>query len=140
MSPHTNNRSKWDPGTLRLDQVAHSQGGTRHGRRVSPVTKRFIAGPIPVSWLCKASKLGVKTLLVGLALWHIRGLRKSSSFIVSNLMLRDWGIQADAKSRALRKLERAGLIKVERQGKRSPQVTLRVPDFPSPATTTGSDK
>ena len=41
-------------------------------------------------------------------------------------MLQDWGIQPDAKSRALRKLERAGLIRVERQGKRSPQVTLVV--------------
>jgi DNA-binding transcriptional ArsR family regulator len=52
-----------------------------------------------------------------------------NTFIVSNLMLRDWGIQPDAKSRALRKLEMAGLITVERQGKRSPQVTLLVKDF-----------
>jgi hypothetical protein len=79
--------------------------------------------------VCQARRLGVKALLVGLALWHIKGLRKSDTFIVSNLMLRDWGIQADAKSRALRKLERAGLIRVERQGKRSPQVTLLVKDF-----------
>jgi DNA-binding transcriptional ArsR family regulator len=39
-------------------------------------------------------------------------------------MLRDWGIQPDAKNRALRKLEHAGLITVERRGKRSPLVTL----------------
>jgi hypothetical protein len=63
-----------------------------------------------------------------------------NTFTVSNLMLRDWDIQADAKSRALRKLERAGLIRVERQGKRSPQVTLLVKDLPSPAATTGSAK
>ena len=63
-----------------------------------------------------------------------------NTFTVSNLMLRDWGIQADAKSRALRKLQRAGLITVERQGKRSPQVTLMVQDSPSPATTTVSTK
>ena len=128
MSPLTNNSSNWDPRSLQLDQVT-ARRGTRHGRRVSPVRGRFIAGPIPVSWVCQASKLGVKTLLVGLALWHIKGLRKNNTFIVSNLMLRDWGIQADAKSRALRKLERAGLITVERQGKRSPQVTLLVKDF-----------
>ena len=65
----------------------------------------------------------MKALLVGLALWHIRGLRKADTFIVSNLMLQDWGIQPDAKRRALRALEKAGLIKVERRGKRSPQVT-----------------
>jgi DNA-binding transcriptional ArsR family regulator len=125
---------------LRLDQVADSQRGTRHGRRVSLVTGKFIAGPIPVSWVCQAKRLGVAALLVGLALWHIKGLRKSSTFTVSNLMLEEWGIQPDAKSRALRKLERAGLITVERQGKRSPQVTLLVKDSPSPTATTVSAK
>ena len=68
----------------------------------------------------------MKALLVGLALWHIRGLRKTDTFIVSNLMLPGLGVQPDAKRRALRKLENAGLIKVERRGKRSPQVTLVV--------------
>jgi DNA-binding transcriptional ArsR family regulator len=130
MSPLTNNSPSWDPNSLRLDRVGRSQGGTRHGRRVSPVTGKFIAGPIPVSWICRAKHLGVTALLVGLALWHIKGLRKVDTFIVSNLMLEGWGIQPDAKSRALRKLERAGLITVERRGKRSPQVTLLVEDFP----------
>jgi hypothetical protein len=69
---------------------------------------------------------GVKALLVGLALCHIKGLRTSNTFIVSNLMLEAGDIQPDAKSRALRKRELAGLIKVERRGKRSPQVTLVV--------------
>jgi DNA-binding transcriptional ArsR family regulator len=64
--------------------------------------------------------------LVGLAIWHLRKLRQADTFIVSNIMLREWGVQPDAKSRALRALERAGLIRVERQGKRSPQVTLIV--------------
>jgi len=71
----------------------------------------------------------VKALLVGLALWHLRGLRKADTFVVSNLMVLDWGIQPDAKSRALRALEKAGLIKIERRGKRSPQVTLVVRDI-----------
>ena len=58
----------------------------------------------------------MKALLVGLALWHIKGLRKADTFIVSNLMLQDWGIQPDAKRRALRKLKEAGLIKVDGRG------------------------
>jgi hypothetical protein len=81
---------------------------------------------VDVSWVCRAARLGVKTLLVGLALWHLRGLRRSNTFLVSNLMLRDWGIEPDAKSRALRALERTGLISVKRQGKRSLVVTLVV--------------
>lgn len=68
----------------------------------------------------------MKALLVGLALWHIEGLRKADTFIVSNVMLQDWGIQPDAKRRALRSLEKAGLIRVERRCKRSPQITLLV--------------
>jgi hypothetical protein len=61
-----------------------------------------------------------------LGLWFLRGLRRSNSFTVSNLMLQEWGIQPDAKTRTLRALEKAGLIRVERRGKRSPLVTLIV--------------
>ena len=128
MSPNTNTNISWDPSRLRLDQggVRRLQGGTRRGRRVSPIRGKFIAGPIDVLWVVQASRLGVRALLVGLALWHLRKLRKADTFIVSNLMVRDWGVQPDAKSRALRALEKAGLIRIERRGKRSPLVTLVV--------------
>jgi hypothetical protein len=128
MSPNTNANTSWDPSRLRLDQYGarRLQGGTRHGRRASPIRNKFIAGPVDVAWVCQASHLGVKALLVGLALWHIRGLRRADTFTVSNLMVQNWGIQPDAKRRALRALEKAGLIKIERRGKRSPQVTLVV--------------
>jgi DNA-binding transcriptional ArsR family regulator len=132
MSPNTNispnTKSTWDPNYLRLDQtrVVRLKGRLRRGRQPSPIPDKFIAGPIDVSWVCQTSRLGVKALLVGLALWHLKGLRRDNSFLVSNLMLQEWGIQPDAKRRALRALEKAGLIRVERRGKRSPQVTLVV--------------
>ena len=65
--------------------------------------------------------------MVGLALWHLKKLRRADTFLVSNLMLQEWGVLPDAKSRALRALERAGLIRVERRGKSSPRVSLIVP-------------
>jgi DNA-binding transcriptional ArsR family regulator len=132
MSPNTNisptTKSPWDPNYLRLDQtrVVRLKGRLRRGRQPSPIRDKFIAGPIDVSWVCQTSRLGVKALLVGLALWHLKGLRRDNSFLVSNLMLQEWGIQPDAKRRALRALEKAGLITVERRGKRSPRVTLVV--------------
>ena len=131
MSPNTNmspNNRTWDPSYLRLDQtrVVQLKGRLRRGRQPSPIRDKFIAGPIDVSWVCRAGRLGVKALLVGLALWHLRGLRRSNSFIVSNLMIQEWGVQPDAKARALRKLEKARLITVKREGKRSPRVTLIV--------------
>jgi hypothetical protein len=128
MSPNTNTNFPWDPSCLRLnrDKVTRLNGGIRRGRQSSPIRDKFIAGPVDVSWVCQASQLGVKALLVGLALWHLKGLRRSNSFELSNLMVREWDVQPDAKSRALRKLEKAGLITIERRGKRSPQVTLIV--------------
>ncbi len=128
MSSNTNSETGWDPSRLRLDQDGAKwfQAGVRCGRRVSRIRGKFIAGPIDVSWVVQASQLGVKALLVGLALWYLRGLRRSNSFIISNLMMQQWGVHPDAKSRALRKLEKAGLIRIERRGKRSPLVTLVV--------------
>jgi DNA-binding transcriptional ArsR family regulator len=128
MSPLYSNMG-WDPSHLRLDQhgVKASQGSSRKGRRVSPVRDQFIAGPIGVPWVREAGRLGIKALLVGLLLWYLKGLRKSNTFTVSNLMAKEWGIAPDAKSRALKKLEKAGLISIERRGKRSPQVTLLIP-------------
>jgi DNA-binding transcriptional ArsR family regulator len=128
MSPITN--TIWDPSRLRLDQ-ARMNGRPGRGRQVSPIRDKFIAGPIDVSWICRAGRLGVKALLVGLALWHLRGLRRSNSFIVSNLMMQEWSVQPDAKARALRKLENARLITVKREGKRSPRVTLVVGNAPN---------
>ena len=127
MSPNTNTNISWDSCRLRLDHDGpRLQGDTRQGRRPSPIKGKFIKGPMDVAWVCQASHLGVKALLVGIALWHLRGLRHADTFIVSNLMLQDWGVQPDAKRRALRVLEKAGLIRVERRGKRSPQVTIIV--------------
>jgi uncharacterized membrane protein len=40
--------------------------------------------------------------------------------------MQEWNVLPDAKSRALRKLEKAGLIAIERRGKRSPRITLIV--------------
>jgi len=131
MSPYTNifpnTKTSWDPRCFRLDQTkVATNGGPRRGRQFSPIRDKFIAGPIDASWVCRAGRLGVKALLVGLALWHLRGLRRSNSFIVSNLMMQEWGVQPDAKARALHKLEKARLITVKREGKRSPRVTLVV--------------
>jgi DNA-binding transcriptional ArsR family regulator len=83
-------------------------------------------GPIDVAWVRQAAQLGVTALLVGLALWYLKGLRRTNSFILSNLMIAEWGVQPDAKRRALRKLEKAGLITIERREKRSPLVSLAV--------------
>jgi DNA-binding transcriptional ArsR family regulator len=121
------NISKWDPSRLQLDVITRAKSATsvRHRRR-PPIKDRYVRGPIPVAWLGRAGQLGGAALLVGLALWYLYGLRKTDTFIVSNLTMESWGVRRDAKSRGLQKLAAAGLIKVERREKRSPQVTLVV--------------
>jgi DNA-binding transcriptional ArsR family regulator len=123
--------SSWDPSRfqIRPGDVAPKKVVIREGRRISSVRGKFIAGPVDVTWLSQARKLGVAALWVGLGLWFLRGLRRSDSFIVSNLILREWNVRPDAKRRALRALEKAGLITIERRGRRSPRVTLVV-QFP----------
>ena len=120
MSP-SNTNTPWDPDLFRLPTPPER---TPLGRRVSSTPGKFIMGPIDIAWVCQARQLGVTALLVGLALWYLKGLRRADAFIVSNLMVAEWGIKPDAKSRALRKLEKAGLISIERRGKRSPLVSL----------------
>ena len=117
---------QFDPGNFRLSHrptTPARKTQTGFQRRLSPDAS-FIAGPVDIEWLSQARKLGVTALWVGLILWFLRGLRRSDSFLVSNKMLRKWGIEPDAKTRALRKLEKAQLIAVERRGRRSPMVTI----------------
>ena len=78
-----------------------------------------------MSWLSEASKLGVSALWVGNILWHIAGIKRSTTFIVSNLHLTRWGVDRKAKSRALKKLAEAGLIIIDgRDGNHNPKVTI----------------
>jgi hypothetical protein len=116
----------FDPGRFRLDPTLIGAGtGRRHRRSAASSGPRFIAGPVDVAWLQRARTLGVTALWVGLGLWFLRGLKRRDSFLVSNIAMQAWEVEPDAKSRALRALEGAGLIAVERRGRRSPLVTIR---------------
>ena len=131
MSNNNSDSTYWDPSSLRLDPSAVPPAplATRRGRRISPIKNKFIKGPVDFAWLSSAQKLGVTALWLGTCLWFLRGLKGSDSFLVSNMVAQEWGLLPDAKSRALRKLEMAGLITVERRGKRSPRVTLVLTNF-----------
>jgi DNA-binding transcriptional ArsR family regulator len=88
------------------------------------VSGRFLKGPIPWSWITAAAALPSRALLVGLCLWRLVGAMKNDTVSFGNSYLQPLGIDRATKSRALRALERAGLIKVARQPGRFPKVTL----------------
>jgi hypothetical protein len=84
----------------------------------------FLKGPIPLHWLASAKKASPTTLYVGLYLWHLSGLAKKKTFKATNRTLPMWGLDRYAKYRGLKKLDKLGLIKVKRQNKNSPEVTI----------------
>ena len=84
----------------------------------------FLKGPIPIHWLASAKKASPTALSVGLYLWHLSGLTKKKTFKATNRTLPMWRLDRYAKYRGLKELEKSGLIKVKRQNKMSPEVTI----------------
>jgi hypothetical protein len=87
--------------------------------------ERFLKGPVPLAWLEAAAQLPGKSLHAGVALWYAAGLARSASVPLSNISGVRFGLDRNAKYRALAWLEEAGLISVERKLGRAPIVTIR---------------
>ena len=63
---------------------------------------------MPLHWVREASGLGVSALYLGILLWHLAGLRKTTKLLrVSNVFTNQWGVSRYAKSRGLKALEGA---------------------------------
>lgn len=78
----------------------------------SPQTSanRFIRGPIPYDWICKANSLPGKAGAVGLALWFLAGVKRSHSFIVTAEAIALSGCTRQAFYRGLKALGGLQLI------------------------------
>ncbi|MBL4846802.1 MAG: hypothetical protein JKY65_14880 [Planctomycetes bacterium] len=81
-------------------------------RRVVAQSRAFLKGPIPLSWLRRASALGKAPLAVGLMLWFMKGLRSSTTLRVTNRRLASLGISERSASRALHTLAEEGLVSI----------------------------
>jgi DNA-binding transcriptional ArsR family regulator len=107
-----------------IEEVAYDWD--RRAQRFVPArrTERFLKGPVPMSWLAAAARLPGKALAVGIALWRLAGATKSQTILLSTTEVVPLGVDRNAKSRALRVLEQAGLVSVERRPGRLPRVTI----------------
>jgi hypothetical protein len=86
----------------------------------TPMSVAFLKGPIPMAWLNAAAKLPGKTLNVGIAIWWLAGMSKTTAFKLTRKALNQLGVSRDAASDALKRLEGNGLILVKRlPGQRS---------------------
>jgi hypothetical protein len=98
----------------------------KHAKTFLPANQngKFLRGPVPWDWLAKAAKLPGKALHVGLALWRLSGATKSDTVRLSNVELDAMGVDRNAKSRALKHLEQAGLVRVSQAPGQAPVVTI----------------
>ena len=86
--------------------------------------RQFIKGPIPLNWICSASKAPGRVLQVTLALWHLSCLTKSQRVKMQRKWREVFGFSEKAYRYALKVLDSEGLVNVERLAGQTPNVTL----------------
>ena len=89
------------------------------------ISGEFLKGPVPLLWLTAAAQLSGKApLAVGLAIWFESGRRKSNEVKLTSAILQRFAIKRKSKYTALKSLEDAGLIRVRREPRKNPVVTI----------------
>ena len=80
---------------------------------------------VPLWWIEQVTR-ATKSPQVFAAIWllHLSWQAKSTTFTLPNARLAAQGVDRQAKRRALATLEKAGLITVERRGRKPPRITL----------------
>lgn len=96
------------------DAVVEIETEWTRRRKVSRAAA-FVFGPIAVRDIKIATELGGSCLSVLLALFFRTDLTKARTVTLPGRILDEFGIRLDAKLRALKRLEQAGLISVERR-------------------------
>ena len=93
-------------------------------RRQQERSERFLRGPIPVSAIAAAGVLPGRALLVLLTIRHRIDITGKPTVSLPAAVMREFGFDRFAKSRALVELEGAGLIRVQRVAGRAVLVSL----------------
>jgi hypothetical protein len=118
----------FDVESLRMP-YPHANGIGRRAKPTSPLRPRqggrFLKGPIPWPWLEAAVSLPGKAVVVlALCLWHEAGLQKQKTFSVNLSRVGLPGVGRFTACRALKHLERAGLVAVRRKPGRKAELTI----------------
>jgi Bacterial regulatory proteins, gntR family len=79
---------------------------------------------VPLAWAMRAAALPGKSLAVGIVIWYLAGISKRHTIVLSNKVRKEFGVKRNSGRRALKQLEVAGLVRVERSGNKSPRVTI----------------
>jgi hypothetical protein len=117
-------KHKFDDDTwVEVEEVATATSRRAKARKALKAERHI---GCPRSWLKRVytTTHGRSDVIVALHLYHWRVVRKSKTVTVTNAELAEYGINRLEKSRSLGRLEKAGLVKVDRRDKRAPRVTL----------------
>ena len=87
-------------------------------------SKYFIKGPIPLSWLANANRLGKGTGAVATVLWFYEGMYNGKPFKVSHRLDDVAGVSRQTRQLALKKLHQAGLIELTANRRAFPTVKI----------------
>ena len=87
-------------------------------------SKFFLHPQIQLIWIEKVAQLGIQTLVVGILLQLRALLGQKATVTLPQDFLSRFGISRGVKQRALKNLEKAGLIRVEQETGHSPLITL----------------
>jgi len=102
--------------------VPQNRKGTQKTKQ--RINGRFIKGPLPWDWLCRAAALTEKSLHVGLGLWFISGLRKSLTVKMQKRVLSELQVSRRSFYKAVDRMVEAGLVSVTRNPGQTYVITL----------------
>jgi hypothetical protein len=113
--------------------MAAEYATTKDGRRIEVETlpsrakRRKREGhfiQVPLLWLEKLDGASGQTYQLALHLAYLSWREKGGAIVLSNASARSVGVSRRTKWRALRELERRGLVQIERQPNSSPKIKL----------------
>lgn len=87
------------------------------------IAMRFIRGPVSYDWISRCSKLGMKCLNAAIAIWWVHGM-EGHPVILTRRRREPFGLSTSSTSRALKMMEKHGLISVEREPGCAPRITM----------------
>jgi hypothetical protein len=123
-----------DAATARLGKGQHSADEVVPGRRIVPEKIREPRKrghiKVPLAWYHLLADASGPTCLTAMRIAYLHWKGKGEPIKLANEALAEVGVSRNGKYRALRDLERRGLITVERTPRKSPIITVvgRVPN------------
>ncbi len=85
---------------------------------------KFLKGPISLNDISKVTALPGKSLATMIAIWILDSIHKGEKFKLSMRLLRKLNVNRNTAYRALKHLEDAGIITVDRLSGRLPRIML----------------